>query len=57
MSLGFVECDDLSHDTIWDEEQRRIRTRQLLLARSITMGRKAMLFPAENLEYEVEEEN
>ena len=57
MSLGFVECDDLSQDTIWDEEQRRIRTRQLLLARSITMGRKAMLFPAENTEYEVEEEN
>ena len=56
MSLGFVECEDLSQDTIWDEEQRRIRTRQLLLALSITMGRKPMLFPAQNTEYEVEEE-
>ena len=55
-SLGFVECEDLSEETFWDEEQRRIRTRRLLLGRSIALGRKAMLFPAENTEYEIEEE-
>jgi hypothetical protein len=55
-SLGFVECEDLSEETFWDEEQRRIRTRRLLLGRSIAMGRKVMLFPAENTEYEIEEE-
>lgn len=49
ISLGFAECSELSHVTDWDSDWNGFRTVRSMGDRAYEIGRKALVFPSENV--------